>query len=141
MMRNRLGQMALSQFLNGPVALGLQLAIIFVVWFICGTVAGVIAPDRNNLFFWLTFLLLGPLGVAAALIAQPVEQPSRAVAAGRQRFTCPRCGAENDIPDSDRSYDCWRCPEHRSVRPANRTMKSSAEAATPVSKANTAKLD
>jgi hypothetical protein len=25
--------------------------------------------------------------------------------------------AENDIPEADASYDCWRCHEHRNVKP------------------------
>jgi hypothetical protein len=29
----------------------------------------------------------------------------------RRRFVCPRCGADNDIPEKDESYDCWRCSE------------------------------
>ncbi len=38
---------------------------------------------------------------------------------GRQRFICPRCGAENDLPNAQTSYDCWRCAEHRNVIPKN----------------------
>lgn len=41
----------------------------------------------------------------------------REIAKGRQRFNCPRCGAENDLPNADTSYDCWRCAEHRNVIP------------------------
>jgi DNA-directed RNA polymerase subunit RPC12/RpoP len=98
----------------------LQIIIVAVVWGICAAVAWLIAPDRNTTFLWVTLLILGPLGVAAALIAQPRETapPRRPLAAGRRRFACPRCGTENDIPESDTSYDCWRCSDHRTVRPA-----------------------
>ena len=99
----------------------LQLGIIFGVWFICGAVAWTISPDRHALYFWVTFLILGPLGVAAALVAGSVQQEpavKRAIAEGRRRFFCPRCGAENDIPEADKSYDCWRCSEHRTVKAA-----------------------
>jgi DNA-directed RNA polymerase subunit RPC12/RpoP len=105
--------------MSPTAVLFLQAVIAFFVWLVCGFVAQAVAPDRNTMFFWVTFLILGPLGVAAALIAQP--RPSvtrREVAAARRRFVCPRCGAENDIPKSDKSYDCWRCSEHRTVKAA-----------------------
>jgi DNA-directed RNA polymerase subunit RPC12/RpoP len=106
----------------------LQLVIILVVWLICAAVAWTLAPDRDMTFFLVTLLILGPLGVAAALIAQPRDPepaapPRRPVAAGRRRFICPRCGAENDIPESDRSYGCWRCSEHRTVQAATKETK------------------
>jgi DNA-directed RNA polymerase subunit RPC12/RpoP len=71
-----------------------------------------------------TFFFLGPLGVGVALLAThgemdrlPPSPPKRKVAEGRQRFTCPRCGADNDLPNANTSYDCWRCGEHRNVKP------------------------
>jgi hypothetical protein len=98
--------------------------ILFLVfyWFVCGIVAGAIAVDRDRSFwgfFFLTFLFLGPLGIAVALLAAPLSPTTqtRPIAAGRRRFTGPRCGAENDIPENDTSYDCWRCSEHRKVKP------------------------
>jgi DNA-directed RNA polymerase subunit RPC12/RpoP len=91
---------------------------LLLIWLVCGVVAQAVAPDRRATFFWVTFLILGPLGVAAALIAQPSHAGNwRPVAAGRRRFVCPRCGAENDIPEKDASYDCWRCSERRKVEP------------------------
>jgi DNA-directed RNA polymerase subunit RPC12/RpoP len=102
----------------------LQAVIVFFVWLVCGFVAQAVARDRNTMFFWVTFLILGPLGVAAALIAQPEQTVTRrAVAAGRRRFVCPRCGAENDIPENDESYNCWRCSEHRTVQAATKEPK------------------
>jgi DNA-directed RNA polymerase subunit RPC12/RpoP len=97
----------------------LELVIILVVWLICAGVAWTLAPDRYMTFFLVTLLILGPLGVAAALIAQPRDAvpPRRSVAAGRRRFVCPRCAAENDIPENDESYNCWRCSERRKVEP------------------------
>ena len=82
-------------------------------------VTGIVAPDdRPMMFALLTFFILGPIGVAAAAIAQPrtVSEPPP-IADGRRRFTCPRCGADNDILARDTSYDCWRCSEHRNVKP------------------------
>ena len=103
------------------------------IWGISAFVAGIIASDRGRSFLGFaaaTFFFLGPLGVGFALVAThgliekrqllaareagvPAVQPTkRKVADGRQRFNCPRCGAENDILNADTSYDCWRCAEH-----------------------------
>ena len=100
-----------------------ELIIFLTLWVILAVVAYVVAPDdRRWTFVCLTLFLLGPLGVAAAAVAQSREPgfaapPRRTVAANRRRFICPRCGADNDISESDRSYDCWRCSEHRKVEP------------------------
>ena len=105
----------------------LPLFILFLVWFISAIVAGAIADSRGRSGFGFalaTFFFLGPLGVGFALVAArgemdwlPPSPLKRKVAEGRQRFTCPRCGADNDIPNADTSYDCWRCGEHRKVKP------------------------
>lgn len=108
----------------------LPLLIVFFVWLVSAIVAAFIADyrDRDPILFGVsTFFFLGPLGVGFALIAPrggqmdawPVTPATerRKVADGRQRFVCPRCGAENDIPDADTSYDCWRCDERRNVKP------------------------
>jgi hypothetical protein len=70
------------------------------------------------------------------LIGPPVftGDPSISGGAGVDSHA-PDAWADNDIPESDRSYDCWRCSEHRNVLPANRAVKPSAkEAATRGSK-------
>lgn len=47
-------------------------AVSFIVWLLIALLACAVAPDdRPWSFFWCTFLLLGPLGVAVALLAQP----------------------------------------------------------------------
>jgi DNA-directed RNA polymerase subunit RPC12/RpoP len=108
--------------------IGWILFLLFV-WSICALVAGFIASDRQRsfwLFFVTTFFFLGPIGVGFALIAPrgemdrlpPAPVPAkRPIADGRQRFTCPRCGAESDLPNADTSYECWRCGEVRKVKP------------------------
>jgi DNA-directed RNA polymerase subunit RPC12/RpoP len=107
--------------------------IAIVVWIVCAVVAAVVAPDdRQVTFALITLFILGPIGVAAAAIAQPRgvppprPAPKRPVADGRRRFTCPRCSADNDIPQADTSYDCWRCSEHRNVRAPAGAAKSAA---------------
>ena len=45
---------------------------VFIIWLLMAFLAAAVAPDdRPWSFFWCTFLLLGPLGVAVALLAQP----------------------------------------------------------------------
>src|SRR6476619_6704134 len=91
------------------------LIIVLVVWLVNAIVAALVAPaDRTMTFFCLTLLILGPVGVLAASVAQSREPlyaapPARPIAPGRRRFICPRCGAENDVAEPDASYDCWRC--------------------------------
>ena len=122
-----------GDLLAGLAFLGLlPIALILFVWLLTAFVAGVIAQERRRSFwgfFFATFFFLGPLGVGVALLATRAEldhaylPPKRTVAEGRQRFTCPRCGAESDIPDADTPYDCWRCGEHRKVKPKVATDK------------------
>lgn len=43
---------------------------VFILWLLIALLAAAVAPDdRSWPFFWCTFLLLGPIGVALALIA------------------------------------------------------------------------
>jgi DNA-directed RNA polymerase subunit RPC12/RpoP len=97
------------------------LVVLLVAWLVLGFCASFVGPERySRRLFWMTFLVLGPLGIAAALIMRTIDDNAtevRQVAAGRQRFICPRCHAVNDIPDAHTNYDCWRCGEHRKVKP------------------------
>lgn len=103
--------------------LAVYIVVGIVVWCVLAAVAAFIAPDdRKVTFLLITLLILGPLGVAAAAVAQPRQPvaaglPVPATPAGRRRFVCPRCGASQNIPDADTSYDCYQCNEHRKVKP------------------------
>ncbi|MCV7198587.1 hypothetical protein [Mycobacterium angelicum] len=35
---------------------------------------------------------------------------------GRRKFICPRCGAAQNVPENDSSYECWQCGDHRVVQ-------------------------
>lgn len=111
------------------------LLLLIIGWLIAGAVAALIAHKRGVnpiVFFLVTAFFLGPLGPGFALVAQADADPEpakRKVADGRRRFACPRCGAENDIPNEDASYNCWRCDEHRKVRPVKAVVDVPADPA------------
>ena len=118
------GRQAMNNDTNGNIVAALlatPLAILALLWLVIAIVAAIVAPrGRTSTFFFLTLLLLGPVGVVAASIAQPRDPeylvpPPRPVAPGRRRFFCPRCGVDNDIPDAVTAYECWRCGEHQNV--------------------------
>lgn len=109
--------------MNGSFGLASVLSVM-LIWVIAAAVTAVIAHQRGRnplVFFLVTLFFLGPVGPGFALVARPDVAPEpepRKVADGRRRFVCPRCGAENDIPEADTGYNCWRCGEKRKVRPA-----------------------
>lgn len=50
------------------------LFVIGIVWLVCGAVAGGVGPDRySGRLFLCTFLFMGPLGIATALIMKAIE--------------------------------------------------------------------
>jgi DNA-directed RNA polymerase subunit RPC12/RpoP len=115
------------------------LFVLLIVWLVSAIVAATIAYGREqSAWTWgvVTFLFLGPIGPGFALIAphgavedaqvlgRPDSQPK--TPEGRRHFVCPRCVADNYIPEADTSYECWRCSEHRRVKP-----KPSSQASTP----------
>jgi DNA-directed RNA polymerase subunit RPC12/RpoP len=103
--------------------------LILVIWGVCGWIAWIVAPDDRRLtFFWLTFLLFGPLGILAAAVASPRSRDDlaevvaqgvedavgRPRAKGRVRYWCARCGAQSDfVQVKDKS--CWRCGEKQFI--------------------------
>lgn len=116
---------------NGPEAvldallsLGiLTILMLLVIWGLCGWIAWIVAPeDRRWTFFWLTFLLFGPLGILAAAVASPRDPgyfvgavaAKRPRAEGRERYWCSRCGAQSDLFTLKNS-SCWRCGEKRLI--------------------------
>jgi hypothetical protein len=102
----------------GQYIVGIPVAVVLFLWLLVAVVASLVAPDdRRWTFFWITLFFLGPLGIAAAAIAQPrtplyVALASRPRAKERQRHVCPRCGADSDLPKGAVAFDCWRCSEH-----------------------------
>ena len=92
---------------------------IIVAWVLLALVASYVAPDRRGwTFFWTTLLFLGPLGLMAALIAQPRPRAQwRPLADGRRRIVCVRCGAEQDALETETEFECWQCGEVKHVQP------------------------
>ena len=96
---------------NDAYILGLPFVVVFVLWIVLALVAAWVAPaDRRVTFFLLTAFFLGPIGLAAASIAQPRTAPQNMhnPAPGRTRYICPRCRATTDVPDGE-NFECWRC--------------------------------
>ena len=72
---------------------------------ICMVAAGIIALRKNrseNLFAVLG-LILGPLGVLAAVLVSP------GVPKGMQAVSCPRCNAKQNIPAGQTTFECCQC--------------------------------
>jgi predicted RNA-binding Zn-ribbon protein involved in translation (DUF1610 family) len=89
---------------------------------ICIVAAGIIAKRKNrseNLFALLG-LILGPLGVLAAVLVSP------GVPEGMQAVSCPRCNAKQNIPAGETTFECPHCKHvahdegDRSRRPVHR---------------------
>jgi predicted RNA-binding Zn-ribbon protein involved in translation (DUF1610 family) len=95
----------------------LNFIVIIVVWVVIAVVASFVAPDRSATFFWTTLLFLGPLGLMAALIAQPRPRQWRPLVNGRRRIVCVRCGAEQDVLETETQFPCWQCGEVKRVTP------------------------
>jgi DNA-directed RNA polymerase subunit RPC12/RpoP len=89
-----------------------------VTWLVLAVVASLVAPaDRSGTFFWTTLLFLGPLGLMAALIAQPRPRVQwRPLADGRRRIVCVRCWAEQDVLKTEAEFRCWQCGEVKHVK-------------------------
>jgi ribosomal protein S27E len=90
------------------------IVIIFLVWVICAAVASAVAPrERQMEFFFLSLLILGPLGVGFAAVAMPREPV--VVMPGRKRVVCPRCVAAQYVGNGVDVFTCWRCDQHVAV--------------------------
>ncbi len=72
---------------------------------VCLLAAGIIAKRKNrseNLFAVLG-LILGPLGVLAAVLVSP------GVPEGMQAVSCHRCNAKQNIPAGQTMFECPQC--------------------------------
>lgn len=91
---------------SADVLLAVVLLLVAVaVWALLAWLAAGLAPsDRQMTFFWLG-LFMGPVAIPLAIVASPRDPayfapPPRPVVPDRRRFVCPRCGADNDIPQT-----------------------------------------
>jgi hypothetical protein len=110
-------------------------------WFIglsivCSVIAAIVAPSDRTVVFFFATLVIGPLGLAAALVAQPRNSPWPAD--GRKREICPRCVVNQDIPEADVTYTCWQCGEEVQIeeeqapsRPASPFLPAQPSSDTP----------
>ena len=66
----------------GAFLLTVPFVLILIAWLIVAGVAAWVAPEGRRLtFFLITLFFLGPIGIAAAAIAQPRPAASRPVSA------------------------------------------------------------
>lgn len=96
-----------------------NLVIAFFLWLlvfgVLGAIAALVAPRRRRLtFFLLTFLLLGPIGIVAASIANTREPK---LPPGSRELFCRRCAARNVVDNAADAYVCWRCSRDHGVLP------------------------
>jgi hypothetical protein len=109
-------------------ALGGWLGVVVLVWLVSAFLASVVAPRKRRIeFLIITLVILGPLGVGFAAVAQP-RDPSTP---GRDLYMCPRCGARQFVPSDETEFDCWRCDQHCAVRTGTLRRKSAEAASQP----------
>lgn len=83
--------------------------LILIGWVVCIVAAILIGnakgrPPADSFMFGAVLGIIGVILVAAL----PAPPPK-----GMRSVTCPRCSAKQNVPASDKQYDCWQC--HKSV--------------------------
>ena len=79
----------------------------FIFFMISGAVAQAIARGKNrnqNAWFAAGVLFVGFVLVVALLPKLPEPAPD-----GMTAEKCPRCNAEQNVPENAPSFTCWRC--------------------------------
>ena len=79
-----------------------------VVWLIFGVIAGTIAAKkgRSQLGFFFAGFFFGPIGILAVILVGPGRPP---VPPGTHTALCPRCNAQQNVPATQLTYECWQC--------------------------------
>jgi hypothetical protein len=79
-----------------------------IIGLLCAGIAGVIASRKNRsvgeaMFMSLALGLIGLLIVALMRPGEPKAPP------GLRAVVCPRCNAQQNVPEGDSTFECWRC--------------------------------
>ena len=85
-----------------------SLIMLFVLAIACGALGASITSGKNKggvLGYALGFIL-GPIGVVVALLL-PKDTPPAPM--GMRAIRCPRCNAEQNVPASSTTNECWQC--------------------------------
>jgi hypothetical protein len=109
----------------GGILVFFLFAVAIALWIGTAFLALRLAPDdRPWAFFWMT-LFFRPPGIGTAVVAQPRDatQSRRLASEGGDSYA-PDVARITTFPESDRSYDCWRCSERRVVHAAKKAAKS-----------------
>ncbi len=89
--------------------LGTYVTLYVVIILICAVAAGLIAQEKRRSYygFLLLGIIFGPLAVLVAVLIGPGKV---AVPVGMRAVQCPRCNAEQNIPEGGaREFECWQC--------------------------------
>ncbi|MDV8015946.1 hypothetical protein R4P70_32025 [Rhodococcus sp. IEGM 1241] len=79
-----------------------------VIWLVFGVIAGAIAAKKNRsqLGFFFAGFFFGPIGILAAILVNPGHPPAPP---GTHTALCPRCNAQQNVPATQLTYECWQC--------------------------------
>jgi ribosomal protein S27E len=86
----------------------MSIGTLIVIWLICGGIAALIGQKKNlpvkDSFIWGA--LLGIIGVVVVICQRPglPQAPP-----GMRAVKCPRCNTIQNVPESQRIYECWQC--------------------------------
>jgi uncharacterized membrane protein YczE len=87
------------------VDISLLVVLALCVGLACGVAAALIADRKNRSagIYFVLGLLLGAIGILIAAVAKPGAPP------GTRAVRCPRCNANQNIPEVDSEFECWQC--------------------------------
>lgn len=79
-----------------------------VIWLICAAIGAAITSSKNRgaMTGFFLGLILGIIGVIIAIFL-PKQAPLPPL--GMRAIRCPRCNADQNIPVSATSCECWQC--------------------------------
>jgi hypothetical protein len=79
-----------------------------IIGLLCAGIAGVIASRKNRSVGEAMFmsLALGLIGLLIVALMRPGEPKAPL---GCVQWSVPRCNAQQNVPEADSTFECWRC--------------------------------